>query len=79
MKFHQHSTNNMILRSPPGMADCDDLPVTLMGCEDGTTIIASFWRPTEEELEQLKCGASIVLYVWGRTHSPVALGVETST
>lgn len=73
MKFHQHSTNNMMLGPPPGMTNCDKLPATMMTEPEVT--IATFWRPTEEELEVIKRGGSVVLYVWGTAHPPVALGV----
>lgn len=71
MNFHQHSTNNMRLGSPPGMANCDSLPATMMTEPDVT--IASFWRPTPEELATLNRGGSVVLYVFGTAHPPVAL------
>jgi hypothetical protein len=74
MKYHQHSTNNLILRAPLGMADCGDLPATLMN-EEGGTIMASFWRPSPEELKTLNEGGSIVLYVYGVSHPPVSIGV----
>lgn len=36
----------------------------------------SFWRPTTEELELLKAGHCITLFVIGSSHPVVALGVE---
>lgn len=73
MNFHQHSTNNMLLGAPPGMDNCDSLPATMT--TEPEIIIASFWRPTEEELALLNKGGSVVLHVWGTAHPPVALGV----
>lgn len=72
MKFHQHSTNNMLLGAPPGMQNCDTVPATMM--TEPEPMIATFWRPTDSELEILKNRGSVVLYVWGTAHPPVALG-----
>jgi len=73
MKFHQHSTNNMLLGAPPGMQNCDTMPATMT--TEPEVIIASFWRPTEEELQVLNAGGSVVLHIFGTAHPPVALGV----
>lgn len=75
MKFHQHSTNNMLLGAPPGMQNCDTLPATMT--TEPEVIIASFWRPTEEELQVLNAGGSVVLHIFGTAHPPVALGVAS--
>lgn len=72
MKFHQHSTNNMLLGAPHGMDNCDSLPATMM--TEPEPMIASFWRPTESELKILNEGGSVILYVFGTAHPPVALG-----
>lgn len=63
----------MLLGAPPDMLNCDTLPATMMVEQDGQTTIATFWRPTEEELAVLNKGGSVVLYVFGTGHPPVAL------
>lgn len=76
MNFHQHGSNNMLLGRPSGMANCETMPATMIIDDDTRqTTIASFWRPTPEELAQLNAGESVVLYVFGAFHPPVAIGV----
>jgi hypothetical protein len=58
------------------MKKCDGLPTTVM-LGDGGEIVASFWRPSPEELKTLTEGGSVVLYVWGMMHPPVSIGVVT--
>lgn len=79
MKFIQHPTANMILCAPQGMADCDNLPATMMVDEKGEGTIATFWEPSPEELAALNKGGKVVLYVFGGLHPPVALGVDTNS
>jgi hypothetical protein len=69
-----HSTNNMILGAPKGMDNCVDVAATMF-VEDTQTTIATFWTPTPEEITAINTGASVVLYVWGLQHPPVALGI----
>lgn len=78
MRKHQHKTNNGVLGAPAGWDQkelpCDALPVT--HCVwDGQAAVLSFWKPSPEELAQLAAGASVVLWVVGRTMPPVALTV----
>jgi hypothetical protein len=76
MRFHQHSTNNMLLGAPPDSTDVETMPATMWVDETaGKTTVDSFWRPDVEELEALIKGGSVVLYVWGTMHPPVAIGV----
>ncbi len=76
MNFHQHSSNNMLLGKPKDMPTCETLPATMMIDEETTQVtIASFWRPTPEELKLLNDGGSVVLYIFGTFHPPVAIGV----
>ena len=74
MNFVPHSSNNMLLAAPKGMDNCAILPATMM-IEDNQTIIASFWKPTAEELAALNANGHVTLYVWGTMHPPVAIGV----
>lgn len=75
MRVHQHKTNNMILKAPDGMVDCDTVPATLVIDETDSRIL-TFWRPSEEELKQLNENGSICLHVFGRMYPPVAITVE---
>lgn len=76
MKFHQHSSNNMLLGKPPGSTDVETMPATMWVDETtGKATVASFWRPDAEELEALIKGGSVVLYVSGTIHPPVSIGV----
>lgn len=75
MKFHQHSSNNMLLGKPPGSTNVETMPATMWVAEDGSATVASFWRPDAEELQTLIKGGSVVLYVHGTIHPPVAIGV----
>lgn len=54
---------------------CLELPIRDMNLEDGSPVMASAWQPTADELEQLKLGGHVFLWVWGRGHPPVALTV----
>lgn len=74
MKFHQHSSNNMLLGKPPGSKNVETMPATLIVGEDGEATVASFWRPDPQELAILNSGGSVVLYVFGTAHPPVAIG-----
>lgn len=76
MNFHPHPTNNMLLLPPEGMTDCEKLPAT-MCVEDGQfKWIASFWKPTADELRTLRDGGSVVLYIFSQAHPPVSIGVQ---
>ena len=75
MNFHQHSSNNMLLGKPPDSKNVETMPATMWVGEDGGVTVASFWRPEPEELAMLNAGGSVVLYVWGTMHPPVAIGV----
>lgn len=74
MNFHQHSSNNMLLGKPPGSVNVETMPATMWVGDDGSVTVASFWRPTTEELSILNDGGSVVLYVSGTMHPPVAIG-----
>lgn len=77
MKCIHHSTNNMVLGPPPGVENCDTVSATMV-VEETQTTIATFWKPTQEELELLMSNGSVCLWVWGRGHPMVALTVEGS-
>lgn len=82
MRHTQHPSNNDVLAAPPGVSDsdCRPLPITRVtystldaGQFDG---VVSFWQPSARELELLNSGKPVRLSTLGRTHPPVALGVD---
>lgn len=61
--------SNRTLTAPPGMDDCEDLPVWTDG-----TICASRWELSDEERQAIADGAPVWLVVHaGGTHAPVSL------
>ena len=66
---------NRVFRAPPGSTNCRDLHVRFDASE-GTCI--SRWEPTPEELEILKAGGSVELWVCGN-QPPVYIGVAPLT
>lgn len=64
---------NKVLTAPVGReSEVYDLPVW----SDGRRCI-SCWYPSEEEIQSLKKGEPIWLWVMGQTHPPVALEVHS--
>lgn len=58
---------------------CVGLPIKDQKDHNGVNYMISTWEPTEEELERLKSGASVLLWVVGVAHPPVALTVGSVT
>lgn len=79
MNRHQHHSNNDVLGAPPGVPidECHALPITRVIWQDtGGHGVVSYWLPTPDELALLNSGAAVRLTVLGRTHAPLALGVD---
>lgn len=79
MKPHQHPSNNDVLAPPPGASadECQALPITrVVFHPSGLPAVVSYWMPTPEQLQLLNEGKAVWLSAWGRTHPPVALGVD---
>ena len=78
MQRSQHPSNNDVLGAPRGMTidECNALPITRIQYADGTPAVASFWRPTAEELALINQGQCIRLVTLGTTHPPLMLGVD---
>ncbi len=75
----QHPSNNDVLGAPPGVPidDCRALPITrVLYQPSGLEAVVSYWQPTPEQLRLLNEGKAVWLSVWGRTHPPVAIGVD---
>jgi hypothetical protein len=79
MRHTQHISNNGVLGAPArwdqGELPCGALPITRTE-HCGQPVIASYWRPTPEELVLLNAGAPVALWVIGQTMPPVSLGVD---
>lgn len=78
MRPIQHRSANDVLGAPSGMAieDCTALAITRAKFPDGLEVVISHWQPSAEQLALLAQGKPVQLTIWGRTHPPVALGVE---
>ena len=79
MNRHEHPSNNAVLGAPKGWDQaalpCGALPVTRTEAE-GQPCIASYWKPTAEELAALNAGGLVALWVIGATMPPVSLQVD---
>jgi hypothetical protein len=79
VNFVQHPSNNKVLGAPPNWDQsktyCNALPVTSV--VDGERVsLVSYWQPTPEELDAIKAGAPIMLWIHSAVHPVVSLGVE---
>lgn len=76
MEPGHHSTCNMILGNG-GLPGVQSVPACLVSNEDGSfNSIATFWRPTPEELELLAKGGVVTLYCMSSHHPPVWITVN---
>jgi len=66
----KHSACNDVLRAPAGDENCADLHIYRTD-----EVVASFWKPDEDELAALVRGGSVFMQVQGRTHPPLGLAV----
>lgn len=55
--------------------DIGDLPCR-RETVDGKQVVRAYYKPNEEELEQLNRGGSIVLGIWSEPIPPVSMGIE---
>ena len=79
MEFIHHPTTNMLLGKPAdgSMPECKTLPATyLMDEHAGFLGIASFWKPSPEELAALNAGQTVKLMIFSQSHPPVWVGVD---
>ena len=78
MNRHQHPSNNHVLGAPSGfeIESCKSLPVTVLSFKDGSTVIRSYWMPTEREKQLIALGLPVILDVMGTGMPPVKLQVE---
>lgn len=75
----QHPACNDALGPPKGWdhfaLPCAALPIKREVIQ-GMDTVATFWKPSAEELAMLKAGGSICLTVIGSTMAPVSLSVD---
>ena len=78
MNRMQHPTCNDVLRAPPDtpIEEVTPLAITRWQYADGTHAIATYWRPTEQELALIAAGHPVRLLNLGTFFPPVILGVE---
>lgn len=78
MRPTQHISNNRVLGAPGNWdhseAACSAIAITDLEFA-GVRSVASFWRPSAEELAALNSGALVMLVVPGATMMPAALEV----
>lgn len=77
MRPTQHESCNDVLHSPSGVShdECGNLPITRCSDGAGKQMVASFWKPTADELKHLNSGLPVTVVIWGRTHPPIMVGV----
>lgn len=76
MEIYKHSSCNATLGVGPELAAKGVVPLPVnRSNEGGVDMVQSFWLPDPVELAAINAGHSIVLTVWGDTHTPVKLEV----
>lgn len=77
MTPRQHATSTRVLAPPKGMGpdECQPLPITDTNALGGPAC-ASFWYPSDAELELLNQGRGVCIVIPGTTHPPVMVGVD---
>ena len=69
---------DVVLMPPPDMPECQ--PLTAVRHDDGdVTGFVSVWKPSKAEAAALAAGGTVVVFVAGSGHPPIALGVQTIT
>jgi hypothetical protein len=75
----EHHSNNAVLGAPAGWdqgaTPCSTLSITRLEV-DGLDAMVSFWRPTNEELQQLASGGLVSLWIFGAAHPVISVGVQ---
>jgi hypothetical protein len=71
--------SNMVLDKPLSMTreQCDPLCVWQGDATDGTPMVISCWKLTQEELEEINKTGRVFLQVIGHAMPPVCLTVKT--
>jgi hypothetical protein len=74
-----HPSNNLTLDKPTNTNGVEIHPLTVTECEDGgIPYMVSFWKPFPEELDVLKEGGTVQLWILGQRQPVVSLAVNES-
>lgn len=66
----QHSTCNRVLTHATAK------PLAITDAElEGEQCVVSFWLPDADELKLLQAGHPVAVFITGKTHPPIYLGV----
>ncbi len=64
---------NDVLKCPPDMPDCTDLPICKAMDSLGNACVISCWQLSEEEIQQLIKSKKLYVYFSHITHPPLSL------
>lgn len=70
---------NCVLDGPSGTTskECGPLSVWRGNLEDKTPVVISCWKPTAEELEEIRKTGRVWVMIWGQTMPPILpLGIS---
>jgi len=62
---------NDVLKAPPNMEGCGELPICRVADSKDNPIVISCWDLSEEEIQEIVKTGKLYLWVWGRTQPPV--------
>jgi hypothetical protein len=72
-----HPSNNITLDKPANSQAMNIAPLSVTEVDDGgIPYIVSFWKPFPEELEVLKAGGTVQLWIVGNRQPVVSIGVN---
>lgn len=71
MKPVNFPESNDVLKAPPSMPDCQDLPIFRL--TNPVDLVISCWEMSEEEFQQIAKSRRIYLSSWSETHPPIYL------
>jgi len=79
MDILKHDNTTRELGAPSNWDDknssCSTLPIVDMQTNNGNAMV-SFWQPNEKEIEALKKGEPIQLWIYGDLHPVVAVHIN---
>jgi len=63
---------NCVFNAPPNMDNCDALSTWKGNTKEGDPVVISWWKPTKEEMEEIKKTGRIWVIVYGVGMPPIA-------
>jgi hypothetical protein len=72
----RHPSNNVALGPPAGWDEEKNGPCATLHCTRTDTHVVSLWKPDEKELQALRHGGTVALWVIGETHPPLWVSAE---